>query len=73
MSRPHNISRFMLTGAILAAGSLAVAHGDVSPQAVDTAGLPEVGEEWLTENPYRVEAAGEGDLAARDRNWSVWL
>ncbi|MFY0661825.1 MAG: cytochrome c-550 PedF [Shimia sp.] len=49
----------MTTGALLAAGSLANAHGDVSPQAVDTAGLPEVGEEWLTENPYRAEAAGE--------------
>lgn len=42
----------------IAAGS-ALAHGDVAPQPVDTAGLPEVGEEWLTENPYRAEAAGE--------------
>lgn len=37
----------------------ALAHGDVAPQPVDTAGLPELGEEWLTENPYRSEAAGE--------------
>ncbi len=59
MSRPHFFTRVMTTGALLAAGSLANAHGDVSPQAVDTAGLPEVGEEWLTENPYRAEAAGE--------------
>ncbi|MEO9821803.1 MAG: cytochrome c-550 PedF [Paracoccaceae bacterium] len=35
------------------------AHGDVNPQPVDTAGLPEVGDEWLTENPYRVDAANE--------------
>lgn len=59
MSRPHFFTRVMTTGALLAAGSLANAHGDVSPQAVDTAGLPEIGEEWLTENPYRAEAAGE--------------
>lgn len=59
MSRPQIITRFMTTGALLAAGALAHAHGDVAPQAVDTSGLPEVGEEWLTENPYRVEPAGE--------------
>ena len=29
------------------------AHGDVVPQAVDTAGLPKVGAEWLKSNPYR--------------------
>lgn len=29
------------------------AHGDVAPQAVDTAGLPDLGEEWLAENPWR--------------------
>jgi len=29
------------------------AHGDVKPQAVDTAGLPALGEDWLEENPYR--------------------
>ena len=35
------------------------AHGDVAPQPVDTDALPDVGEEWLGENPYRVEAVGE--------------
>lgn len=29
------------------------AHGDVTPQAVDTKGLPVIGDEWLTENPWR--------------------
>lgn len=29
------------------------AHGDVTPQAMDTSALPEVGEEWLEENPWR--------------------
>lgn len=31
----------------------AVAHGDVAPQPVDTAGLDAVGTDWLKENPYR--------------------
>ncbi|OSQ48947.1 cytochrome c-550 PedF [Marivita geojedonensis] len=44
---------------LTAAASLAHAHGDVAPQAVDTTGLPANGDDWLTENPYRAEAAGE--------------
>lgn len=28
-------------------------HGDVTPQAVDTEGLENLGEEWVEENPYR--------------------
>ncbi len=31
----------------------ASAHGDVTPQAMDTSKLPDVGEEWLEENPWR--------------------
>ena len=48
--------------AVIAAFGLAgpaLSHGDVAPQPVDTAALPAVGEEWLAENPYRAEAAGE--------------
>ncbi len=37
----------------IALATALMAHGDMSPQPVDTAGLPELGEEWLTENPYR--------------------
>jgi cytochrome c-550 PedF len=29
------------------------AHGDVTPQAVDTSSLKPVGSEWLKSNPYR--------------------
>lgn len=29
-----------------------LAHGDVQPQAVDTAGLEPLGSEWRTTNPY---------------------
>ncbi|MCV6585642.1 MAG: cytochrome c-550 PedF [Marinibacterium sp.] len=38
---------------LIAGASLAHAHGDVAPQPVNTDVLPEVGEEWLIENPYR--------------------
>lgn len=38
---------------LVATAALAHAHGDVTPQAMNTDALPEVGEEWLTENPYR--------------------
>jgi cytochrome c-550 PedF len=31
----------------------ALAHGDVTPQAVDTKSLPPLGEGWREENPYR--------------------
>jgi len=47
--------------ALLLAGLLAVprgglGHGDVTPQPMDTTGLPSLGEEWRTENPYRGNA-----------------
>ena len=29
------------------------AHGNVTPQAVDTTGLPELGSEWVDTNPFR--------------------
>jgi cytochrome c-550 PedF len=29
-----------------------LAHGDVAPQPVNTDSLPQLGEEWLEENPY---------------------
>ncbi|WP_428425761.1 cytochrome c-550 PedF [Methylibium sp.] len=31
----------------------AFAHGDVTPQAVDTKTLPPLGDAWRVENPYR--------------------
>lgn len=33
-------------------GSKAFAHGDVTPQPIDTTGLDSLGEAWLEENPY---------------------
>ena len=43
----------LLAAAALVAGTAAWAHGDVTPQAVDTTGLPALGQEWRAENPFR--------------------
>jgi cytochrome c-550 PedF len=46
--------RSSLLGLVLGLGSLtcAHAHGDVTPQPIDTSELPSLGSEWRTENPY---------------------
>lgn len=44
--------------ALLVLGGIVHAHGDVAPQPVNTDALPDVGADWLAENPYRAEAAG---------------
>jgi len=43
-----------LASASIASGVLA--HGNVTPQAVDTSSLPEIGEAWVKHNPYRGNA-----------------
>lgn len=44
------------TGVALAAASAFVhAHGDVTPQAVDTSSLKQLGAPWVTANPYRAD------------------
>lgn len=47
------------------ASFFAFAHGDVVPQAVDTQSLPQLGDPWREENPYRgnKEAAALGASA----------
>jgi len=56
----RNLGRIaVLTAAGLAVTSIAsslVAHGNVTPQAVDTSTLPDIGEAWLQHNPYRGNA-----------------
>ena len=37
-------------------GNLASAHGNVTPQSVDTSALPPLGADWLTKNPYSKDA-----------------
>jgi cytochrome c-550 PedF len=41
-----------LLAGVLVAGA-ALAHGDVTPQAVDTHELPSLGEGWRDQNPFR--------------------
>lgn len=55
LSRRLNVA----AGIMIASAGIVWAHGDVAPQPVNTDALPEVGEEWLTENPYRAEKAGD--------------
>lgn len=45
-----------LLAAAFAAPFAAHAHGDVTPQAVDTKSLPQLGANWREENPYRGNA-----------------
>jgi len=40
-------------GGLMAGMSMALAHGDVTPQQVDTKDLPKLGEKWADSNPYR--------------------
>ena len=47
------LRHFGVLAALLLASGLAAAHGDVTPQAVDTHELPQLGEGWRPENPYR--------------------
>ena len=54
----------ILAGALaLAAAALnpmfAHAHGNVTPQGVDTRGLPALGDKWRDENPYRGNATAQ--------------
>jgi cytochrome c-550 PedF len=44
---------YFLFGAVALAPMYAMAHGDVTPQAVDTHSLPQLGDETRSENPYR--------------------
>jgi cytochrome c-550 PedF len=53
----------------LASGSVAWAHGDVTPQAVDTASLPTLGADWRDENPFRKnDAAVKVGTSAYNQN-----
>ncbi|MFT7025928.1 MAG: cytochrome c-550 PedF [Paracoccaceae bacterium] len=55
-SRPRSL---ILAAALAAiAAGAAFAHGDVTPQPVDTGDLPKLGDDWLDENPYRAATAG---------------
>ncbi|WP_269620959.1 cytochrome c-550 PedF [Zhongshania sp. BJYM1] len=66
--RNLSVGRVLRSGAVLffgAQAALVLAHGDVTPQAVNTETLPQLGEEWRETNPYRgdAEAIRVGDSA----------
>jgi len=42
-----------LAGTLALGTTLALAHGDVTTQAVDTKGLKPIGDKWVEVNPYR--------------------
>jgi cytochrome c-550 PedF len=42
----------LIIAVLLGLSNFAHAHGDVTPQAVDTGTLPKLGPEWRVENPY---------------------
>jgi cytochrome c-550 PedF len=48
----HSI-RILAAAAIATVSIYAYAHGNVTPQGVDTAGLPALGDKWQDQNPYR--------------------
>jgi cytochrome c-550 PedF len=50
---PRTIGLSLLVCLSLAGAERAIAHGDVTPQPVDTTGLAPVGPDWLEKNPYR--------------------
>lgn len=45
--------RAIVAAGLLATAGFAMSHGDVTPQEVDTGGLPDLGKEMLSENPFR--------------------
>ncbi len=54
--KPKN---FLIFLAVALAAGQSFGHSDIGTQPVKTDALPDLGEEWLEENPYRAEAAGE--------------
>jgi cytochrome c-550 PedF len=55
----RRLLRLLMATATLLGATVALAHGDVTPQVVDTSALPQLGDKWREENPYRGNAAAE--------------
>lgn len=51
-NRPSRHKQALLAAILAMAAGVALAHGDVVPQAVDTSTLPQLGPKWLDSNPY---------------------
>ena len=46
----------LAAGLAMVLAQAAWAHGDVTPQLVDTSTLPQLGDKWREDNPYRGNA-----------------
>lgn len=46
-------TRSAIAATLVLGASVVLAHGDVTPQPVDTGALPDLGKEMRTENPFR--------------------
>jgi cytochrome c-550 PedF len=65
----HGKSFAASLGTLLLCVGGAWAHGDVTPQAVDTTSLPKLGDDWRAENPYRKnDAAVKVGTSAYNQN-----
>ena len=63
----HRLAR--LAWLLAAMPAFVGAHGDVTPQAVDTSSLPKLGETWQPENPFRKnDAAVKVGTSAYNQN-----
>ena len=52
-SRTIRVGFYMVTvGCVAVLTGVVMAHGNVTPQAVDTHTLPQLGSDWLKDNPY---------------------
>jgi len=60
----HAATRAIGLAAGLVACAVALAHGDVTPQAVDTHELATLGEGWREQNPYRAKDKSQ-EIAVR--------
>lgn len=54
--RIRTLAASLAVAATLLHAPVALSHGDVTPQSVNTAGLAPLGEAWRNENPYRSNA-----------------
>jgi len=52
LKKNNTLLKSILALGLCANISYVAAHGDVTPQPVNTDSLKPIGEEWLTENPY---------------------
>lgn len=53
------VTLFLFICSLIFGTSSLFAHGNVTPQAVDTSTLPPTGADWLPENPYRTQNTAE--------------